>query len=114
MAALHSEVASMLTLNGVIAMVMSAIERSKYFPWIKKESMRLKRVVAYILAAGAAVGVHATFDNTAGTLVITGISLSAIVAALWNMLQAVLVQEGIFQLQNPKIVVVNQVQGPQQ
>lgn len=107
MAALHSEVASMLTLNGVIAMVVSFIERSKYFPWIQKESMRLKRGVAYVLAAGAAVGVHATFDHSAGTLIITGLSLTAILTALWGMLQAILVQEGIFQLQNPKVVVVN-------
>lgn len=54
------------------------------FKWINEHKTGLLRALNAALAAVAAVGVHYTFDPTAGTLTVTGLQASAIAHALWE------------------------------
>lgn len=71
-------------LSGVIAWwtarIIEKAKQSNLVPWLTVNSERVNGWVAIVTAGIAAVGVHATFDQTAGVLTITGLTA----AGLWN------------------------------
>jgi hypothetical protein len=79
---------------------MEWAKNSKIVPWLTAESDTLNKWVARVVALVAAVGVHFTFDSTAGVLTITGLTLvglrdSGLEYARQLMLQSIAYQKFI-------------------
>jgi hypothetical protein len=81
-----------LKLNGVAAFVIQKMKESEHpaLAWISTNTPWVSRFVAFLAAAATAVGVH--WQYTGSTLVITGLSLTAIFTAAWSIAQNYLVQ----------------------
>lgn len=56
--------------------IMKRMKTYAWFPVIAQGAGRINVAMAGLLAAGAAIGIHTTFD--AGTLTITGLTLSSV------------------------------------
>jgi hypothetical protein len=78
--------------NGVSAWLIQKLKTSQSAAtsWISVNTPWVTRFVAFLAAAGTAVGIHATFHGS--TLTITGLSATAILAAAWQIGQNYLVQ----------------------
>src|SRR5438445_27836 len=86
-----------ITASAVSVFVLQLIKKSKAIPWISSETPKLNRAIALILAGITALGIHYTYDATAGTLVISGLTLGGVLHASWHYLQSIAVQEGFYQ-----------------
>ena len=98
--------ASQITASAVIVWLMQQLKNAKWFPAITHQTGRLNRIVAVILAAGAAIGIHATFDQAAGTLMITGLTATGLAHGAWMWLKSFALQEIIYQgaVNKPNVV----------
>jgi hypothetical protein len=73
-----------LAAAAVIAYVIQLMKNSnwKIFGWISRETPTVTRLVAVVLSGIATIGIHATFNG--GTLVVTGLSATVVLAGLWK------------------------------
>src|SRR5437879_1875260 len=79
------------TASAVVVFVGHVLER--WFPKLAAVAPGAKRAVYWLIAAGAALGVHAAFTSSTGTLVITGLTLGGIAHGFWHWVQSVALQE---------------------
>src|SRR5713226_951305 len=82
-----------VTASAVVVFLFRVIEHK--FPVLATLAPGIKRTITWIIAAGAALGVHASFTSASGTLIITGLTLAGIAHALWHWIQSVALQEWI-------------------
>lgn len=68
----------MFTLGIVSNGLMRKMRESSWFPWVKLGAGKMNVALAGMLAAVSAVGIHTEFDKAAGTVLITGLTLSGI------------------------------------
>lgn len=71
-----------MAVAGIISLVLGWLKKSKYFPWITAESSKVNRAAMIVLSGLATLGIH--FSYSAGTLLISGLSLATIGAGLWH------------------------------
>jgi len=89
-------VISQVTLSAVAVVVMQWLKNAQWFPWLTAESSKLQNAFAAFSAALVAVGIHYSYDATAGTLTIVGISWASLGHGLWHWLQSYAFQEVIY------------------
>jgi hypothetical protein len=77
--------ATQVTVGAIIAYATNWLKNSKYFPWITHETQVISHFVAAFLSAAAAVGVNAVWNGTEHTLVISGLTLTGILGAVWAL-----------------------------
>jgi hypothetical protein len=83
---------SQIKVNGMASWVIQKLKDSKapILGWIGTNTPWVTRAVALAAASLTAVGIHWTY--TGSTLMVTGLSLTAIVTVLWNLAQNYLFQ----------------------
>ena len=64
-----------------------------WFPRITAIQPHFKRMFYWLVAAGTALGVHASFTADTGTLVLTGLTVAGVAHGLWHWVQSVALQE---------------------
>lgn len=84
-----------ITASAVSVFLINLLKNAKWFPWIDKESKAGARMFALLLAAASAAGIHAAYAG--GTLTITGLTLTGILAGGWLWLKSFALQEWIYQ-----------------
>lgn len=89
------ELSAHLTTGAVIVYVIEYAKRVHWLP-LQADTKTLNRFVSALLAAAAAFGINATYDAHAGTLVITGLTWSAVILAAWEWLKQWVMQQVIF------------------
>lgn len=58
--------------------VMRKMRQSQWFPWAKEGAGKINVVLAGLLAALSAAGIHTEFDQAAGTFLVTGLTLTGL------------------------------------
>jgi hypothetical protein len=79
------------TASAVIVFIGRVLEQ--WIPATAAFPSTLKRAVYWIIAALSALGVHAAFTSSTGTLVITGLTVGGMLGAAWHWIQSVALQE---------------------
>lgn len=79
-----NELGSQITAAAVISFVIGWLKKSPWFPWITTETAKLNRVAAVVLSGLAALGLHFQFNHSAGSLLITGLSLQGFLLGAWH------------------------------
>jgi hypothetical protein len=102
MAADANLVMTHLTSSGITVFVLQWLKRSRYFPWITEEKTKLLRTLSALAAAGTAVGISATWNGPEHTLVISGLTLGAVLAGLWAWAKQFVMNEIVWQATKPK------------
>lgn len=87
MAAGSEELLSQLTSSAVVIYAIELVKRSHWFPWLTAETRTLNRVAAVIGSLIAAVGIHYSYDASAGALVITGLTTWGVAHGIWHWAQ---------------------------
>jgi hypothetical protein len=109
--AAQNVLATQITAGALIAFVVNFVKQSKYFPWISEETKTLSTILAAFLAAATAVGVNAVWNPTEHTLLISGLTLAGISAAVWAFAKQYVMQHlaGKVMFPSPqKLVPVNE------
>jgi hypothetical protein len=98
---------SQVKVGGVAAALIQWVKMSKApaASWISINTPWMTRLVALAFAAAASVGIHWTF--TGNTLVVAGLSLTAIVTALWSFGQSYLMQHAWYKTVFSSFLTVN-------
>jgi hypothetical protein len=101
-AVLIASFVSQLKVNGVAAFVIQRLKDSKLpaTAWINANTPWVTRAIALLVASATAAGLHWTYNAgmAGGTFIITGISLTAIVTALWHVAQNYLFQHAWYKM----------------
>lgn len=85
-----------VTAAGLIVMFIQWLKNTKWIPWINNHTALATRLISWSAALATATGVHYMFDQEAGTLLFTGLSLTTIMAALWHWISSIVAQELIY------------------
>lgn len=122
-----TDTGSSLAAAALIAYVIGLMKNSNWriFAWVSGETPKLNRAVAFVLSGFASVGIHTHFS--AGTLTVTGLTLTVIATGIWHWVVQFAYTHGWFKatsqsgellalvkqliaekLKEPQVVVVNQ------
>lgn len=91
-----TDTAVQVAIAGAITWLIETLKRWKAFPWMTPDSGTLNRIVAIALAGVATIGIHASFEPEAGTLIITGLNYTAIVGGAWEWFKTFVFQELVY------------------
>lgn len=72
-------ISTQVVISYLLVWIGEVIKRTKALPWFEDGAAVANRVMASVFAAAQTVGIGASFDTTAGTLMVTGLSLSVII-----------------------------------
>jgi hypothetical protein len=89
-------VLTQLTASAMVVWILQQLKKAKTIPWVSVETDKLNRWLAVLGAALASIGIHYTFDHTAGVLTITGLTLTGILTGTWHWFQSYVVQEALY------------------
>ena len=87
-----------LTFSGLIVLLMDYLKKNPKFQWLSADSPTRNRIVAIVASAASAFAVHATFDSTAGKLVIEGLTLTGMLTAFVAWGKSFIYQELMFRM----------------
>ena len=93
--------ATSLTAGGITVAAIQWLKNSKYFPWITKEKVVLLRFISGFCAAATSVGIHSVWTSDTHTLVISGITVTAVATAAWVFLKQCVMNEMIWRATKP-------------
>jgi hypothetical protein len=99
------ELTAHLTTGAVIVYALEWLKSSRWFSWLTAETKTLNRAVSAILAGAAAVGINWTYSQD-GTLIITGVTVTAILTGGYEWLKQFAVQQMLFDTVVTKPVMV--------
>ena len=104
-----SELTAHLTTGAVIVYMLQWLKASGWCPWVTGDTKALNRTLSAMAAIVAAVGINWTYTATDGTLVITGVTLHAVLTGGYEVMKQFCVQQLIFDTaaSDRKIVVVS-------
>jgi hypothetical protein len=77
-------VLTQITMGTLFAGVLAYLKTAKWIPFVNKHSATINHIFLLLASAGTAIGVHAVWDSAAGSLTITGLSLTAILHGIWE------------------------------
>lgn len=89
------QLSSTVTLSAVIVFVLQLAKNNKYIP-LHTGTDRANRIIAIALSGIAALGIHHTYDATAGVLTISGLTLDSILHGGFEWLRSFAVQEWMY------------------
>jgi len=69
------------------ALAIQALKNSGWATWFNRETGRANLFLSAVVAAVTSVGIHFAYDATAGTIVITGVTMAAAHALYQTSLQ---------------------------
>lgn len=81
---------------GIAVYLIQWLKNTNKIPWVSASTDKLNRVLSVILAALATVGVNVQFDQAAGSLLITGLSLTTALTLGWKLVEQFVFQELIY------------------
>lgn len=87
---------SLFSSGALVVFLLQWVKKSKYAPFITAETAKLNRAVAWLAAGGAAIGIRATFDPQAHSLLITGLSLGAVWHGAAQWMHSIVMQEVLY------------------
>jgi len=85
-----------VTAAAVVSFLIGFLKKQSWFPWLTAESEKANRIAAVVLSGLAALGIHAQYTHAAGTLVITGLTLTTILSGAWHWLTQFAITHGWF------------------
>ena len=93
-----SEVLSHLTAGAMVVYFIEWAKKSKLTPWLTFDTKRLNQITSALLAAIAVIGITYNYDPTigGGTLVIHGLSWSALATGVWEWAKQFCTQQLLF------------------
>jgi len=90
-----TDTTAVLTASAVSVWVIQRLKHAAWFQMLTPSTATLNRLASFIAAAATATGIHVAFS--AGTLTITGLTLSGIVAAVIAWFKSYVMNELIYQ-----------------
>ena len=84
--------------SAVVVWGLNLLKKSAWCPFISFESDKINRLVAVLAAILVGLGVHAEFDQAAGILTVTGLTIQGLVHNSLACLQSYAVQQGMFRI----------------
>jgi hypothetical protein len=87
-------ISSQLAGAALMAYVLQWVKRSRLFPWVSEHTVGIQRALTAVTSLLAAIGIHYSFDSTAGVITITGIHAASIAAGLWEWAKQWAFQQG--------------------
>lgn len=85
---------SQLALAALLAYLLKWAQKSNVVPYITEHTRGINRAATAVLSLIAAIGISYNFDSVAGTLTITGLHASALLAGLWEWAKQWAFQQG--------------------
>lgn len=85
-----------LTISAVVVMAVQWLKTAKWMPFMQAHTDTVNRVVAWLGAAGTALGLHLVYDSTAHSLTLNGLVFASILHGGWDWIKSVAVQELIY------------------
>ena len=92
-----NQLSAQVVISAVVVWLIQLAKKSQRIPWISAETSKLNRLIAVLTSCCSAVGIHISFSAAAGTLVITGLTLTGVLTFFWHWLTAFVSQQLIFQ-----------------
>lgn len=86
----------MFTLGILSNALMKRMQTSAWLPWVKSGAGKINIVIAGLLAAISAAGIHTEFDKAAGTFLVTGLTVTGIVHFLGEWIRQWALQQWTF------------------
>lgn len=80
------EILSQFTSAAVVVYLLQQVKHARWFPWISIETKRANRIVGALLSIASAIGVHFAYDGSAGTLLVSGLTVAGILHGAWHAL----------------------------
>ena len=90
-----TDTTAVLTASAVSVWVIQRLKHATWFQMLTPSTVTLNRLASFIAAAATATGIHVAFS--AGTLTITGLTLSGIAAAVIAWFKSYVMNELIYQ-----------------
>jgi hypothetical protein len=101
-AAESSALLTTITTSGMAVAIINWLKGSKYFPWITKEKTWLLRGLSLVAATASSFGIHYAWNASDHSLLITGLTLSSVLPALFALSKSLVVNEWIFRSTKPQ------------
>lgn len=93
-------VATQVTISAIVVALLQWLKQSPWFPWLTTESEKLNRVIAAMLAAFTAIGIHIAWNHGAapGTYMVevSGLTLMGVLSGMWAWAKSFVFQQIIF------------------
>lgn len=80
----------------VLIFLQNWLKQQKWFPWINYQTAKANHAFSVMTTGMATLGVHFTYSSTDHSLLITGLSTSAVVAAGWHWIQQYAWTKGLY------------------
>ena len=80
-------ITSQLTAGYATAALIQWLKGQSWFPFCNDDTAALNRATSMVMSVVAAIGLHLTFDSTAGVLTVTGLTLTNMLHAAWASVQ---------------------------
>ena len=92
------EITSHLTTGAAVVYGIQWLKACGWFPWLTSDTKQVNRAVSAVLAAIAAVGINWAYDASVdgGTLIIHGLSWSALATGAWEWFKQFTTQQLIW------------------
>jgi len=88
----------------IVVFILEWLKKQSWFTWLTDESTkRVKAVFSLVFGVLAVAGVGYVWTPDAHTLTITGLSLTTIVVALFEVIKQYVTQKFIYKLVKPKV-----------
>ena len=93
---MEQQVLSQVVVAWLVTQAVQWLKRASGLPWISAKTDTLNKIVGIVLAFFASLGIMFQFDPQAGTLLVTGLTASTILAGIWTWVQQVVLQQIIY------------------
>ena len=90
------ELFSQVTSAALVVYVIEWVKAAGWCAWIAPHTKALSRTLSALLAATAAIGIHFAFDVEAGTLLISGLTVTGLAHGVWHVLNQFISQQVIY------------------
>jgi len=98
MQTLTTDTLAIPTLSAISVMAIQWLKKASWFPWLSDTSSNfVLRLTSVFTAFAAAAGIHWTYSAEQGTLAVSGLTVAAILPALWAWLKQIVFNELVFQ-----------------
>lgn len=93
---MEQQVMAQVVMAWLVAQIIQWAKKITALPWITDKTDDVARIISVVLAFFSSLGIAFTFDKEAGTLIVTGLSVSGALAVLWAWLQQIVLQHVIY------------------
>ena len=83
-----TELPGLLTTSAMSVAVIQWLKNAKFIPFVTQHSTGINRALGWATALMSATGLHYKYDASNGTLILTGLTLTAIAHASYDTVQS--------------------------